>query len=157
MSIFLLGAAPSLRAGAHADYGKPIPDSERRLPSAIAGADIPNDTVLQIKKRSPSMLPVNSTLVYGNPATELPLLVERFSVARGDTVRRARLDRHAAETANNARRSHQVMDWTWLATALVRRISRNWYLVDVVSTSHDAACHRRRGDRIELLSAARWR
>jgi hypothetical protein len=25
-------------------------------------------------------------LVYGNPATELPLLVERFSVARGDAV-----------------------------------------------------------------------
>jgi hypothetical protein len=49
MSVFLLGAAPSLRAGAHADCGKPIPDSERRLPSAIAGTDIPNDTVFQIK------------------------------------------------------------------------------------------------------------
>jgi hypothetical protein len=113
MSVFLLGAAPSLRACAHADCGKPIPDSERRLPSAIAGAGIPNDTVLQIKKRSPSILPVNSTLVYGNPATELPLLVERISVARGDNVRRARLDRHAAEwrAANNARRSHQDIDW----------------------------------------------
>ena len=138
ISVFLLGAAPSLRAGAHADCRKPVLDSARRLPNAITGADIPNDTVLQIKKRSPSILPINSTLVYGNPATELPLPVERFSVARGDTVRRARLDRHAAEwhAANNARRSHQVIDWTWLATALVRRISRNWYLVDVVSTSH---------------------
>ena len=60
MSIFLLGAAPSSRADAHADCGKLIPDSERRLPSAIAGADIPNDTVLQIKS-----VVLNSTLVYG--------------------------------------------------------------------------------------------
>ncbi len=108
MSVFLLGAAPSLRARAHADWRKPVLDSERHLPNAITGADIPNDTVLQIKKPSASILPVNSTLVYGNPAaTELPLLVERFSVARGDTARRARLDRHAAEwrAANNAHRS----------------------------------------------------
>ncbi len=87
MSVFLLGAAPSLRARAHADWRKPVPDSERRVPNAITGADIPNDTVLQTKKRSRSILPVNSTLVYGNGATELPLLVERFSVARGDTGR----------------------------------------------------------------------
>ena len=62
MSIFLLGAAPSSRADAHADCGKLIPDSERRLPNAIAGADIPNDTVLQIKS-----VVLNSTLVYGIP------------------------------------------------------------------------------------------
>src|SRR6202043_458764 len=37
MSIFLLGPAPSLRADAHADCGRPILDGERRLPSAIAG------------------------------------------------------------------------------------------------------------------------
>ena len=113
-SVFLLvGAAPSLRALAHADCRSPVLDSERRAPNAITGADIPNDTVLQNKKRSPSILPVNSTLVYGNPATEIPLLVERFSVARGDTVRRAGLDRHAAEwrAANNAHRSDKVIDW----------------------------------------------
>ena len=81
MSIFLLGAAPSLRAGAHADCGNPIPDSERRLPSAIAGADIPNDTVLQIKS-----VVLNSTLVYGIVGPELPLRVERSSAARGDIV-----------------------------------------------------------------------
>ena len=77
MSVFLLGAAPSLRAGAHADCGKPIPDSERRLPSAIAGTDIPNDTVFQIKS-----VVLNTTLVYGNLVSELPLLVEHFSGAR---------------------------------------------------------------------------
>jgi hypothetical protein len=40
------------------------------------------------------------------------VLVERFSGARGDTVRRARLDWHAAEwrAANNAHRSDQVTD-----------------------------------------------
>ena len=102
-SVFLLvGAAPSLRALAHADCRSPVLDSERRAPNAITGADIPNDTVLQIKS-----VVLNSTLVYGNRVTELPLLVERFSVARGDTVRRAGLDRHAAEwrAANNAHRS----------------------------------------------------
>jgi hypothetical protein len=81
MSIFLLGAAPSLRADAHADCGRPILDGERRLPSAIAGADIPNDTVLQIKT-----VVQNSTSVYGILAAELPLHVERFSAARGDIV-----------------------------------------------------------------------
>jgi hypothetical protein len=114
MSIFLLvGAAPSLRARAHAGCRKPVLDGERRQPNAITGADIPNDTVLQIKKPSPSVRPVNSTLVYGNPATKLPLLVEHFSVARGDTVRRAKLDWHAAEwrAANNAHRSDKVIDW----------------------------------------------
>src|SRR6202041_789471 len=116
MSIFLLGAAPSLRADAHADCGKLIPDSERRLPSAIAGADVPNDTALQIKS-----VVLNSTLVYGIPSAELPLLVERFSVARGDTVRRAKLDWHAAEwrAANNAHRSNKALSGTWLAAALV--------------------------------------
>jgi hypothetical protein len=51
-------------------------------------------------------------LVYGNPATELPLLVERFSVARGDTVRRAKLVWHAAEwrAANNGHRSDKISD-----------------------------------------------
>jgi hypothetical protein len=108
MSVFLLvGAEPSLRARAHAGCGKPVLDSERLPPNAITGADIPNDTVLQIKS-----VVLNSTLVYGNRVTELPLLVERFSVARGDTVRRAKLDRHAAEwrAANNAHRSDKVMD-----------------------------------------------
>jgi hypothetical protein len=37
-------------------------------------------------------------LVYGNSATELPLRIERFSAARGDTARRARLDWCAAPT-----------------------------------------------------------
>jgi hypothetical protein len=52
-------------------------------------------------------------LVYSNSATELPLLVERFSVARGDTVRCAKLDWHAAEwrAANNAHRSGKVIEW----------------------------------------------
>jgi hypothetical protein len=83
MSIFLLGAAPSLRADAHADCGKPIPDSERRLPSAIAGAGIPNDTVLQIES-----VVLNSTSVYDITAAELPLplRVERCSAARVDIV-----------------------------------------------------------------------
>src|ERR1700676_2266623 len=49
MSVFLLvGAEPSLRARAHAGCGKPVLDSERHPPNAITGADIPNDTVLQI-------------------------------------------------------------------------------------------------------------
>ena len=66
MSVFLLvGAAPSLRALAHADCS-PVLDSERRAPNAITGADIPNDTVLQIKS-----VVLNSTLVYGNRVTEL--------------------------------------------------------------------------------------
>jgi hypothetical protein len=51
MSVSLLvGAAPSLRARAHAGCRNPVPDSEWRPPNAITGADIPNDTVLQNQK-----------------------------------------------------------------------------------------------------------
>jgi hypothetical protein len=42
-----------LRAYAHADCGNPVLDSERHPPNAITGADIPNDTVLQIKNVVP--------------------------------------------------------------------------------------------------------
>jgi hypothetical protein len=50
---------------------------------------------------------------------ELPLRVERFSVARGDIVRRARLDWHAAEwrAANNAHRSDKAIDWDLAASS----------------------------------------
>jgi hypothetical protein len=42
MSVFLLvGAAPSLRARAHAGYGKPVLDGEPRQRNAITGVDIP--------------------------------------------------------------------------------------------------------------------
>jgi hypothetical protein len=54
MSVFLLfGAALSLRARAHAGCRKPVLDGEGRQPNAITGADIPNDTVLQIKSVVP--------------------------------------------------------------------------------------------------------
>src|ERR1700677_522430 len=49
----LVGAAQSLRARAQAGYRKPVPDSERQLPNAKTGADIPNDTVLQAKRLVP--------------------------------------------------------------------------------------------------------
>jgi hypothetical protein len=122
MSVFLLvGAEPSLRARAHAGCGKPVPDSERLAPNAITGADTPNDTVLQIKS-----VVLNSTLVYGNPVTELPL-------------RRAKLDWHAPQNGvppTMLTGPIRSLTGTWLAAALVRRISRKWHLVDVVSTSH---------------------
>jgi hypothetical protein len=49
----LVGAAQSSRARAQAGYRKPVLDSERHLPNAMTGADIPNDTVLQIKSLVP--------------------------------------------------------------------------------------------------------
>jgi len=49
----LVGAAQSLRARAQAGYRKPALNSERHLPNAMTGADIPNDTVLQVENVFP--------------------------------------------------------------------------------------------------------
>jgi hypothetical protein len=82
MSVFLLlGAALSLRARPsrlqEAGPGWRGATTERHH-----GSGHPQRHGLANQKRSPSVRRVNWTLVYGNPATELPLLVERFFVAR---------------------------------------------------------------------------
>ena len=46
-------------------FGRPVLDGERRKPFAIAGATSLNGTVLQSENCSPSVRPVNSTLVCG--------------------------------------------------------------------------------------------
>jgi hypothetical protein len=75
-------------------------------------------------------------LVYGNLATELTPR-RALSAARGDAVRRVKLDWHAAEwrAVSNACRSDKVIDRDFAVAALVRRMSRKSHLADVVSTS----------------------
>jgi len=70
MSVSLLvGAALSWRAFAQAGCRKLVLNGERQLPNAIAGAASLMTRSYRIK-RSPSLRPVNSTLVYDKPADD---------------------------------------------------------------------------------------
>jgi hypothetical protein len=69
-------------------------------------------------------------LVYGNPATELPLLVERFSVARGVPYVAPGLIGTPQNGVPPTMLTGPIrsLTGTWLAAALVRRMSRKWHL-----------------------------